>query len=75
MNIRNAGLGAVSIGLGVSSNTAKSFGFCFYAGQDKTKTKRFWLIARPNGSRVQPRTAHIRDRCPQYKRFLDSIKI
>lgn len=43
MAILNTGVSAESIGLGVSSSTAKSFGFCFYAGQDKTKTKRFWL--------------------------------
>ncbi|SDF25132.1 hypothetical protein SAMN05421636_1312 [Pricia antarctica] len=39
----NAGVSAYPKGLGVFSGTAKSFGFCFYAGQDKTKTKRFSL--------------------------------
>jgi len=28
-------------GPGVPGGTAKSFGSCFFAGQDKTKTKRF----------------------------------
>ena len=67
MAIRNAGVSAESIGLGLTSGTAKSFGFCFYAGQDKIKTKRFWLIARRNGNRVQPRTAHSRDRYPPFR--------
>lgn len=60
MAILNAGVSAESIGLGVSTSTAKSFGFCFYAGQDKTKTKRFWLLRDGKASACQPRTAHSR---------------
>ena len=39
--IPNAGLSRETIGLGVPMGTAKSFGFCFYAGQIKLKQKDF----------------------------------
>jgi len=49
-------------GLGLPKNTAKSFGFCFYAGQDKNKTKRFWLQLAGKASARNARTEHSRDR-------------
>jgi len=57
MAIRNAGISAYTKGLGLSNGTAKSFGFCLYAGQDKTKTKRFWLSRGGKADACRPRTA------------------
>jgi len=39
MHKRNAGLSPESVGMGVAIGSAKSFGFCFYTGQDKKNKK------------------------------------
>jgi len=54
MAMRNAGVCAGFIGVSVTRNTAKSFGFCFSARQIKKKTKRFWLIPRPKAGAYDP---------------------
>lgn len=53
--MRNAGLNVESIGLSLFPDTAKFFGFGFYTGQDKTKTKKFILSL---GKRVVVCWAH-----------------